>query len=72
LPASCRDLAARVTPGLPVREDVAVAANETARLAVLIAKLGELVRAEPYVEVNAVPGPGGITQLWVRLKPASG
>jgi uncharacterized LabA/DUF88 family protein len=32
-------------------------------------KLGELVRAEPYVEVNEVPGPTGLSQLWVRLKP---
>ena len=32
------------------------------------AKLGELVRAEPYVEVNQVPGPTGLSQLWVRLK----
>jgi OST-HTH/LOTUS domain/NYN domain len=35
------------------------------------AKLGELVRAEPYVEVNEVPGPTGLSQLWVRLKPQS-
>ena len=34
-------------------------------------KLGELVREEPYVEVNAVPGPTGLSQLWVRLKPAA-
>ncbi len=33
------------------------------------AKLGELVRAEPYVEVKDVPGPSGLIQLWVRLKP---
>ena len=33
------------------------------------AKLGELVRAEPYVEVKDVPGPTGPSQLWVRLKP---
>jgi hypothetical protein len=32
------------------------------------AKLGELVRAEPYVEVRDVPGPSGLSQLWVRLK----
>lgn len=32
-------------------------------------KLGELVRAEPYVEVKDVPGPTGLSQLWVRLKP---
>ncbi len=33
------------------------------------AKLGELVRAESYVEVKEVPGPTGLVQLWVRLKP---
>jgi hypothetical protein len=32
-------------------------------------KLGELVRAEPYVEVREVSGPSGLSQLWVRLKP---
>ncbi len=32
-------------------------------------KLGELVRAQPYVEVKDVPGPSGLNQLWVRLKP---
>ncbi len=32
-------------------------------------KLGELVRAEPYVDVKDVPGPTGLNQLWVRLKP---
>ncbi len=32
-------------------------------------KLGELVRAEVYVEVKEVPGPSGLVQLWVRLKP---
>ncbi len=32
-------------------------------------KLGELVRAEPYVEVKEAAGPGGPNQLWVRLKP---
>jgi uncharacterized LabA/DUF88 family protein len=32
-------------------------------------KLGELVRAEPYVEVKDVPGATGMSQLWVRLKP---
>jgi uncharacterized LabA/DUF88 family protein len=32
-------------------------------------KLGELVRAEPSVEVKDVPGPTGLSQLWVRLKP---
>ena len=34
-------------------------------------KLGELVRAEPYVEVKEVPGPTGMNQFWVRLKPAA-
>jgi hypothetical protein len=32
------------------------------------AKLGELVRAESYVDVKDVPGPTGLNQLWVRLK----
>jgi hypothetical protein len=32
-------------------------------------KLGELARAQPYVEVREVPGPTGLSQLWVRLKP---
>jgi hypothetical protein len=32
-------------------------------------KLGELVRAQSYVEVKDVPGPSGFNQLWVRLKP---
>jgi uncharacterized LabA/DUF88 family protein len=32
-------------------------------------KLGELVRAQSYVEVKDVPGPTGPSQLWVRLKP---
>jgi uncharacterized LabA/DUF88 family protein len=32
-------------------------------------KLGELVRAEAYVDVKEVPGPSGLVQLWVRLKP---
>jgi len=32
-------------------------------------KLGELVRKESYVEVKDVPGPTGLNQLWVRLKP---
>jgi uncharacterized LabA/DUF88 family protein len=32
-------------------------------------KLGELVRAEPYVEVDEVPGPSGQSHLRVRLKP---
>ena len=36
------------------------------------AKLGELVRAERYVEVKDVPGPTGLSQLWVRLKPTAG
>jgi hypothetical protein len=34
------------------------------------AKLGELVRAESYVDVKDVPGPSGLSQLLVRLKPA--
>jgi uncharacterized LabA/DUF88 family protein len=34
-------------------------------------KLGELVRGEPYVEVRDVPGPTGLSQLWVRLKPTA-
>ena len=34
-------------------------------------KLGELVRAEPYVDVKDVPGPTGPSQLWVRLKPTA-
>ncbi len=33
------------------------------------AKLGALVRTEPYVEVKDVPDPTGPSQLWVRLKP---
>jgi uncharacterized LabA/DUF88 family protein len=33
------------------------------------AKLGELVRAEPYVEVKDVQNASGLSQLWVRLKP---
>ena len=33
-------------------------------------KLGELVRAQSYVEVRDVAGPTGQSQLWVRLKPA--
>ena len=32
-------------------------------------KLGGLVRAQPYVELKEVPGPTGMNQLWVRLKP---
>jgi hypothetical protein len=34
-------------------------------------KLGELVRTKPYVEVKVVPGPTGLNQLWVRLRPAA-
>jgi uncharacterized LabA/DUF88 family protein len=34
-------------------------------------KLGELVRAEPYVELKDVPGSSGPNQLWVRLKPTA-
>ena len=34
-------------------------------------KLGELVRSESYVEVKDVPGPTGLSQLWVRLKPTT-
>jgi uncharacterized LabA/DUF88 family protein len=33
-------------------------------------KLSDLVRNEPYVEVRDVPGPTGMSQIWVRLKPA--
>jgi uncharacterized LabA/DUF88 family protein len=32
-------------------------------------KLGDLVRAEPYVDVKDVPGPTGLSQLLVQLKP---
>jgi hypothetical protein len=35
-------------------------------------KLGELVRAQPYVDVKDVPGPTGQSQLWVRLQPTAG
>ena len=35
------------------------------------AKLGELVRSESYVELKEVPGPTGLNQLWVRLKPTA-
>jgi uncharacterized LabA/DUF88 family protein len=35
------------------------------------AKLGELVRAQSYVEVKDVPGPTGESALWVRLKPTA-
>ena len=34
-------------------------------------KLGELVRAQPYVEVKNVAGPSGLNQLWVRLNGAA-
>jgi hypothetical protein len=34
-------------------------------------KLGELVRAQPYVEVRDASGPTGLNQLWVRLKPTT-
>ena len=34
-------------------------------------KLGELVRKQSYVDVKEVPGPAGMSQLWVRLKPAA-
>jgi uncharacterized LabA/DUF88 family protein len=34
-------------------------------------KLGELVRGESYVDVKDVPGPTGLSQLWVRLKPTT-
>jgi uncharacterized LabA/DUF88 family protein len=33
-------------------------------------KLGELVRAQVYVNVNQIAGPTGLSQLWVQLKPA--
>ena len=29
------------------------------------------MRAESYVEVKDVPGPTGLSQLWVRLKPTA-
>jgi len=32
-------------------------------------KLGELVRAQPYVDVRDEAGPTGQRRLWVRLKP---
>ncbi len=35
------------------------------------AKLGELVRAQSYVDVKDVSGPTGLSQLWVRLKPTA-
>jgi uncharacterized LabA/DUF88 family protein len=34
-------------------------------------KLGELVRAESYVDVKDVRGPSGLSQLWVRLNTPS-
>jgi uncharacterized LabA/DUF88 family protein len=34
-------------------------------------KLGELVRAQRYLEVKDVPSPTGPSQLWVRLKPTA-
>ena len=34
-------------------------------------KLGELVRAQSYVDVRDVAGPTGQSQLWVRLKPTT-
>jgi uncharacterized LabA/DUF88 family protein len=33
------------------------------------AKLSDLVRAEPYVEVKDVAAPSGLSSPWVRLKP---
>jgi hypothetical protein len=33
------------------------------------AKLGELVRAQSFVDVKDVPGPTGQSQLWVSIKP---
>jgi hypothetical protein len=36
------------------------------------AKLGELVRAQPYVVVRDVGGPPGPTQLWVSLSRSNG
>jgi uncharacterized LabA/DUF88 family protein len=35
------------------------------------AKLGELMRAQSYLDVKDTPGSGGASQLWVRLKPAA-
>jgi hypothetical protein len=35
------------------------------------AKLSELVRAQPYVDVKDVSGPAGLSQLWVRLNPSN-
>jgi hypothetical protein len=34
-------------------------------------KLSELVRAQSYIDVKEVPGPGGVSHLRVRLKPAA-
>jgi len=34
-------------------------------------KLGELVRAQPYIEVRDASGPTGTSHLWVRLKPSA-
>jgi hypothetical protein len=34
-------------------------------------KLGELVRAQPYVDVKDVRGPTGLSRLWVPLKPTA-
>jgi uncharacterized LabA/DUF88 family protein len=34
-------------------------------------KLGELVRAQSYLDVKEASGPTGLNQLWVRLKPSS-
>ena len=34
-------------------------------------KLGELVRAQSYLEVKDTPGQAGASQLWVRLRPAA-
>jgi hypothetical protein len=33
-------------------------------------KLGELVRAQPYVKVKDVPGPSGLNTVWVQLNGA--
>jgi NYN domain/OST-HTH/LOTUS domain len=35
------------------------------------AKLGELVRTAPYVDVKDEPGPTGSSRLWVRLTPTT-
>jgi ABC-type sugar transport system substrate-binding protein len=34
-------------------------------------KLGELVRAQPYVKVKDVPGPSGLNTVWVQLNGAA-